>query len=244
MLLVLTLRGGVGSGRNSLTPTQATLLINRENAQIIDVREPRRGTRPGICPSRATSRRRSSKSVPANSTNSKDTPLVLVCQTGARVRVRPARTSAKLGFAKVNSLGGGLNAWREAGLPLKKGTKKCENDAVPRVLMYSTAGLPVLHPGPNSCCARAGVSEIEKVRVDLEPARRAEMMQKTARRTVPQIFIGATHVGGLRRSRRARSGRKAPAPVCRGKPPRPSCGNRAALPKIIPSSLNPPRESS
>ena len=37
---------------------------------------------------------------------------------------------------------------------------------------------------------------IEKVRVDLEPARRAEMMERTGRRTVPQIYIGETHVGG------------------------------------------------
>ena len=41
-----------------------------------------------------------------------------------------------------------------------------------------------------------GVGEIAKVRVDLEPARRLEMMEKTGRRTVPQIFIGDTHVGG------------------------------------------------
>jgi glutaredoxin 3 len=38
--------------------------------------------------------------------------------------------------------------------------------------------------------------EIEKVRVDLAPERRAEMMEKTGRRTVPQIYIGDTHVGG------------------------------------------------
>jgi len=41
-----------------------------------------------------------------------------------------------------------------------------------------------------------GVTEIEKIRVDLEPARRAEMIEKTGRRTVPQIFVGETHVGG------------------------------------------------
>jgi glutaredoxin 3 len=41
-----------------------------------------------------------------------------------------------------------------------------------------------------------GVADIEKVRVDIEPARRAEMMQRTGRRTVPQIFIGDRHVGG------------------------------------------------
>jgi glutaredoxin 3 len=38
--------------------------------------------------------------------------------------------------------------------------------------------------------------QIEKVRVDLAPERRVEMMEKTGRRTVPQIYIGATHVGG------------------------------------------------
>jgi len=42
-----------------------------------------------------------------------------------------------------------------------------------------------------------GVDEIEKIRVDLDPAVREAMMQKTGRRTVPQIYIGDTHVGGF-----------------------------------------------
>ena len=42
-----------------------------------------------------------------------------------------------------------------------------------------------------------GVEEIEKIRVDLDPTIREEMMQKTGRRTVPQIYIGTTHVGGF-----------------------------------------------
>ena len=65
-----------------------------------------------------------------------------------------------------------------------------------RVLMYTTAVCPY--------CARAklllkarGVTEIEEVRVDLDPARRDEMMHKTRRRTVPQIYVGDTHVGGF-----------------------------------------------
>jgi glutaredoxin 3 len=64
-----------------------------------------------------------------------------------------------------------------------------------QVLMYSTAICPY--------CTRAesylrskGVAEIDKVRVDLDPARRVEMMQRTGRRTVPQIYIGDRHVGG------------------------------------------------
>jgi glutaredoxin 3 len=42
-----------------------------------------------------------------------------------------------------------------------------------------------------------GVDDIEKIRIDLDPVQRADMMQKTGRRTVPQIYIGATHVGGF-----------------------------------------------
>jgi glutaredoxin 3 len=42
-----------------------------------------------------------------------------------------------------------------------------------------------------------GVTEIEKIRIDLDPARRDEMIARTSRRTVPQIFIGDTHVGGF-----------------------------------------------
>jgi glutaredoxin 3 len=42
-----------------------------------------------------------------------------------------------------------------------------------------------------------GVDKIEKIRVDLDPQQRVDMMQKTGRRTVPQIYIGDTHVGGF-----------------------------------------------
>jgi glutaredoxin 3 len=42
-----------------------------------------------------------------------------------------------------------------------------------------------------------GVTEIEKIRIDLDPAQRDIMIQKTGRRTVPQIFIGDRHVGGF-----------------------------------------------
>ena len=64
-----------------------------------------------------------------------------------------------------------------------------------KVLMYSTAVCPFCVRA-EQLLKRKGVTEIEKVRVDLEPDRREEMMQKTGRRTVPQVYIGATHVGG------------------------------------------------
>ena len=63
------------------------------------------------------------------------------------------------------------------------------------VRMYTTQTCPY--------CVRAkalllqrGVQRIDEVRVDLEPAQRTQMMELTGRRTVPQIFIGDTHVGG------------------------------------------------
>ena len=61
--------------------------------------------------------------------------------------------------------------------------------------MYCTAACPYCQAAER-LLARKGVAGIERVRVDLEPARRAEMMQKSGRRTVPQIWIGGRHVGG------------------------------------------------
>ena len=61
--------------------------------------------------------------------------------------------------------------------------------------MYTTAVCPFCIRAENLLRAR-GVDEIEKIRVDLDPARRDEMIHITARRTVPQIFIDDYHVGG------------------------------------------------
>lgn len=65
-----------------------------------------------------------------------------------------------------------------------------------RVLMYSTGVCPYCVMAERLLTAK-GVKEIEKVRVDLDPQQRAEMMEKTGRRTVPQIYIGDTHIGGF-----------------------------------------------
>jgi glutaredoxin 3 len=63
------------------------------------------------------------------------------------------------------------------------------------VLMYTTAVCPYCVRAKQLLAAR-GVTGIEEVRIDLDPVRREEMMQRTQRRTVPQIYIGDTHVGG------------------------------------------------
>lgn len=64
-----------------------------------------------------------------------------------------------------------------------------------KVRMYSTAVCPYCVAAERLLKHR-GVGLIEKIRVDLEPARMHEMMERTGRRTVPQIYIGDTHVGG------------------------------------------------
>lgn len=63
------------------------------------------------------------------------------------------------------------------------------------VLMYCTAVCPYCVRA-EQLLRRKGVREIEKIRVDLQPELRAAMMEKTGRRTVPQIYIGGKHVGG------------------------------------------------
>lgn len=66
----------------------------------------------------------------------------------------------------------------------------------PKILMYATAVCPYCVRA-EGLLRRKGVTEIEKVRIDTDPARRDEMMERTGRRTVPQIYIGERHVGGF-----------------------------------------------
>jgi glutaredoxin 3 len=63
------------------------------------------------------------------------------------------------------------------------------------VKMYSSGACPFCIMAERLLNSK-GVTEITKIRVDLEPVKRTEMMERTGRRTVPQIYIGETHVGG------------------------------------------------
>ena len=66
---------------------------------------------------------------------------------------------------------------------------------MPKVSMYTTGSCPYCKMAENLLRSK-GIQEIEKIRVDLEPDQRAKMMEKTGRRTVPQIYIGERYVGG------------------------------------------------
>ncbi|BDD91463.1 glutaredoxin 3 [Pandoraea sp. XJJ-1] len=66
---------------------------------------------------------------------------------------------------------------------------------MPKIVMYSTQVCPYCQMAERLLRQR-GVQEIEKVLIDKEPARREEMMTRTGRRTVPQIYIDERHIGG------------------------------------------------
>ena len=61
-------------------------------------------------------------------------------------------------------------------------------------LMYCTASCPFCRSAERLLLEKG--AKLEKIRVDLDPVHRAEMMQKSGRHTVPQIWIGGRHVGG------------------------------------------------
>lgn len=64
------------------------------------------------------------------------------------------------------------------------------------VLMYSTGVCPYCTMAERLLKAK-GIDDLEIIRVDLDPLQRVKMMEKTGRRTVPQIYVGTTHVGGF-----------------------------------------------
>jgi len=74
------------------------------------------------------------------------------------------------------------------------GGRPADREMSAPVLMYCTAACPFCRSAERLLLEKG--AKIDKIRVDLEPARRAEMMQKSGRRTVPQIWIGERHIGG------------------------------------------------
>lgn len=115
-LLVMTVRTKTSGPR--LTPAQATQLINREDAQVIDVRDQ---------PEWAKGRIAGSRHIPVGQIDQrigdlekfKERPLIVVCASGMR-SASACSTLRKAGFEKVFALDGGIGAWEQAGLPLTK----------------------------------------------------------------------------------------------------------------------------
>ena len=117
MLVVTSLRGGKG-----LSPAQATALINREDAQVIDVRE---------ASEFSTGHLLNARHIPLSDLEKrlgelekfKDKPVILNCQSGGRSSSACA-ILAKAGFTNVHNLEGGIEAWVQAGMPISRQKKK------------------------------------------------------------------------------------------------------------------------
>lgn len=106
---------------NGLSPADATLLINREDAVVIDVRAPAEFAGGHIPQARNIPADKVSERL-AELEKFKGRPLILSCQTGMRT-AGVAKALKAQGFERVYSLDGGLGAWEQAGLPVKKGAK-------------------------------------------------------------------------------------------------------------------------
>ena len=111
----------MGSGANDVNPAAATLLINREDAQVIDVREAEEFAA-GHLPE--------AKNVPlakladriSEIERFKDKPVIVCCASGMRSG-KACGELRKLGVATIHNLSGGIDAWVGAGYPVKKGTR-------------------------------------------------------------------------------------------------------------------------
>ena len=115
MLLWTTLGGSIGAG--AVSTAEAVRLINREKGLLIDVCEPAEY---------AAGHATGAKSVPLTSIaaaknlpSNKAVPLVVICATGMR-STRAVSILKKQGYANVQSLSGGMKAWREANLPVER----------------------------------------------------------------------------------------------------------------------------
>lgn len=110
---------GIARGtRAGLSPGAAVQLINREKAIVVDVSEAEEFAQGHVAGSRNVPVNALEQRLPEVAKN-KGLPLILVCPTGARAN-RALAVAQKLGYEKAQVLGGGLNAWKEANLPLEK----------------------------------------------------------------------------------------------------------------------------
>jgi rhodanese-related sulfurtransferase len=117
LLWPLVRRAGAGPAVNV---TQATQLINREDALVVDVRDPGDYGAGHILGAKSVPLARlEAGDVPNDVSKRKDKSLILYCERGDRAE-KGAAALRKQGFAKVVSLAGGIAGWRQAGLPVQK----------------------------------------------------------------------------------------------------------------------------
>jgi GrxC family glutaredoxin len=204
VILLLLARTWLGPGAvKGVGPAEAIQLMNHQHAVLVDVRTDKEFQQGHVM---------NSLHIPlgvlANRLDElqpyKDSPLVLVCRSGAR-SAQAAGQLKKQGFEPVYNLSGGMLAWENANLPVttkagrpplpgKTAVGEVEVDEEHPVLVYTTRKCPFCTRAIDLLDAK-GVGFTE-VRIDTQPERREEMEARAQRTSVPQIFIGDHHVGG------------------------------------------------
>jgi rhodanese-related sulfurtransferase len=116
MLIWPVIAGGARAG--AVTAANAVQLINREKAIVIDVSEPAEFASGHVGSARNVPFGQVEARLPEVAKN-KALPLIFVCPTGSRAQ-RAVGVAKKLGYQRVQALAGGLNAWKEANLPVEK----------------------------------------------------------------------------------------------------------------------------
>jgi rhodanese-related sulfurtransferase len=109
------------SNKNEVNPAEATLLINREDAHIVDVREADEFAGGHLPEARNIPLAKLADRV-GEIEKYKDKPVIVCCAAGMR-SAKGCGELSKLGFGRVYSLAGGVDAWVGAGYPVKKGTR-------------------------------------------------------------------------------------------------------------------------
>lgn len=106
-------------GGTRVTVPQATLLINQKKAVLVDIRDDDFVNNSGVVPNAKRVGIKELKDKANTLAKTKETPLIVLCQTGARSGAAATVLKAA-GYTEVFVLDGGLNAWKEAGMPVKK----------------------------------------------------------------------------------------------------------------------------
>lgn len=106
---------------NSVNPGEATLLINREDAIVVDVREADEFAGGHLPDARNIPGSKLAERI-SEIEKYKDKPVIVCCATGMRSNKACAELK-KNGFSRINNLAGGVDAWVGAGYPIKKGTR-------------------------------------------------------------------------------------------------------------------------
>lgn len=106
-------------GGTRVTVPQATLLINQKKAVLVDIRDDDFVNNTGVVPNAKRLAIKDLKDKAGSLAKSKETPLIVLCQTGARSGAAATVLKAA-GYTDVFVLDGGVNAWKEAGMPVKK----------------------------------------------------------------------------------------------------------------------------